>query len=105
MRRFWPSRELTRFCKGLANNTRLSGPLEQGEYPAPGARVEGKSIQTGIVGELAQIALDLPGQDQLQIFLRGVVDEVPNQFRILISFCIGDYYLEASISWIASMIR
>lgn len=98
-------RESIRFCKGLANNTRLSGPLEQGEYPAPGARVEGESIQMRIVGILTQIVLDLPGQDQLQVFQRGVVDEVPNQFRILISFCIGEYYLEASISWIASMIR
>ena len=50
--------------------------LEQGACPAPGARGEGKSIQPGIVGVLAQIVLDLSGQDQLQVFQRGVVDEV-----------------------------
>ena len=50
--------------------------LEQGACPAPGARGNGESIQPGIVGVLAQIVLDLSGQDQLQVFQRGVVDEV-----------------------------
>ena len=55
---------------------RLSRAWSKEHVLLQGPEAMGKSIQPGIVGVLAQIVLDLSGQDQLQVFQRGVVDEV-----------------------------